>query len=904
VAHYPAAGATPVSVADWSPIVTPAAIRFAFGDERALLLLALIPIIGFMSWRVTWRSRHLRRSVLLLRMGMLGFLIVSLAEPLLSSSGAASTTVFLIDQSTSVTSNRDSSVNAWVQDALAGAGKSDNAAIVAFGGSAQLAAPTGPAAEVNPDWADALDMNGLNPSFTNLESAIALARSLPVGGNRRIVVVSDGAENLGSAQNQVAQAGRDGVPIDVVHVAGAGNDDLRIDSVTAPVAIWQGEQPNVLVGVSTVEPGNAHLDLIVDDVAVAGQDITLPVGLSSYSFTAPELSPGFHSLAVRVSGDAGLDQFSENNTAPLAMIVRSAPRVLLVAPSGSDPSRLSGALTGRGADVTNVSPEHIPVQMSALSAYDAFILDNVPASALQVEQIAGLQEATRTLGKGLIVIGGTSSFGPGQYANTRLEEMLPVTIKVTDGRERQRVALLLVVDHSGSMSYDPLQETSKIEMAKEAMRLAGDALSDGDTIGILSFSDSQDWVYPLTQIAGDVTRQEINAAVSGIKANGGTEIYPALQVGLDAIRNVDADVRHVVLLSDGKSKSGTQDAFVKLVSEAGADRTSVSTIAIGNDSDTPLLEAIAQAGGGRYHFTNRAEEIPQITLEEARSAGAQSVIRGAFQPVQTLPSPIMTGFDPALLPPLDGYDFTEIRPGAQVVLVSHRNDPVLAKWQYGLGRVVAWTPDDGADLASQWSAWEKADQFWAAMLRWTLPDPENRSVSTDVSRDGPDVVLSLNTSADRADNDYVDLSTLHARITGPGGAVTDGIALAESGAGQYQIRIRDAESGAYKLELVDENGAAREDQYGFTLPGSPELLPSHGGEELLSAIANTTNGRMLSLDDPGDVFSAPASQGDVLRTYRPIWTWTVIAALVLFLLELIVRLNGYARLRALRRVAR
>lgn len=881
--------------------MNPAVIQFAFGNERPLLLLALLPIVGFISWRAASRSRHLRRSVLLLRLGMLAALIASLAEPLVSSSGAASTTVFLIDQSASVRSNRDSGVDAWLRDVLASAGKADNAAIVAFGGSAELAAPAGPAAEVNPDWADALDLSSLDPAFTNLESAIALARSLPVGGNRRIVVVSDGAENLGSAQNQVAQAGQDGVPIDVVHVAGAGNDDLRIDSVTAPTAIWQGEQPSVLVGVSTVEPGNAHLELIVDDLVVAGLDPVLSPGLSSYSFTIPELSPGFHSLSVRVSGDAALDQFTENNSAPIALIVRAAPRVLLIAPLGSDPSRLRDALLGRGADVTDTSPEHVPVQMSVLRTYDAFILDNVPAGALQVEQIAGLQEATRTLGKGLIVIGGTSSFGPGQYANTRLEDMLPVTIKVTDGRERQRVALLLVVDHSGSMSYDPLQETSKIEMAKEAMRLAGNALSDGDTLGILAFSDSQEWVFPLTQIAGDATRQEINAAVSGIKANGGTEIYPALQVGLDAIRNVDADVRHVVLLSDGKSKSGTQDAFVKLISEAGADRTSVSTIAIGNDADTQLLQAIAQAGGGRYHFTNRAEEIPQITLEEARSAGAQSVIRGAFQPVQTLPSPIMSGFDPALLPPLDGYDFTEIRPGAQVVLVSHRNDPVLAKWQYGLGRVVAWTADDGADLASQWGSWERVDQFWAAMLRWTLPDPEHRAISTDVSRDGPDVILSLNTSADVSDTDYVDLSTMRARITGPGGAVTDGIALTESAAGQYQIRIRDAESGAYKLELVDRSGAVQNDGYGFTLPGSPELLPAPGGADLLASIATSTNGRLLSLDDPGEVFAAPATDGDILQTYRPIWTWTAILALSLFLLELMIRLNGFARFRSFRR---
>ena len=80
----------------------------------------------------------------------------------------------------------------------------------------------------------------------------------------------------------------------------------------------------------------------------------------------------------------------------------------------------------------------------------------------------------------MIVIGGTASYGPGAYAGTPLEDALPVTVKVTDGRERQRVALLLIIDKSGSMGYDPSNGRGKIEMAKEAARLAAGALAPGD----------------------------------------------------------------------------------------------------------------------------------------------------------------------------------------------------------------------------------------------------------------------------------------------------------------------------------------------------------------------------------------------------------------------------------------
>ena len=867
-----------------------------------LLLLLLVPLIAVVSWKVRDPKAAARRRVVLLRSATLIAVILALTEPLLARNAQATTTIFVVDRSTSVTANADMIAPNWLADALGGAGSNDNAAIVTFGGSAALSVPDTSAESIPHDWADGIDASATDPNFSNIESAVALARTLPVGGNRRIVLISDGAENLGSVQTQAAQAAADGVPVDVLIVPGAASDDLRLDSLTLPAAVWKGEQPNVLVTVSTVTPGPATLNLIVDGAVSDTQQVTLPGGLSTYSFTMPVVGPGFHDVRVSTTADATMDILTANDEASAALIVRDAPNVLLVATSDSDSTRISDALTGSGAHLTTVTPDHVPAQISLLGGYDAFVIDNVPASAFQVEQLAGLQEVTKSLGKGLVVVGGTSSFGPGQYAGTRLEDLLPLTVKVTNGRERQRVALLLIVDHSGSMAYDPLQETSKIDMAKQAMHLAGDALADGDTIGVLEFSDSQDWVFPLTQIDGQATRDALNTAISQIKATGGTEVYPALQVGLDAIRNVDADVRHVVLLSDGKSRSGTEDAFVKLVTEAGQDRTTVSTIAVGNDADTQLLQKIAQAGGGRYHFTNKVEEIPTLTLEEAQNAGAESVIRGRFQAVQTLPSPIMTGFTPDQLPPLTGYDFAEAKPDAQVILVSQRDDPVLAKWQYGLGRVVAWTADDGGDLADQWAAWGRYDEFWANVLRWSLPDPEHSAINLAVNRDGPDLLLALTTNTDASPGDYVDLTGLTARISDLQGTLADNVRLEQTGSGQFQIRIKAGSPGAYQLQMLDSGGNPVGTPLGFVLPNSPELLPSPSGATLMRSIAATTGGRELALDDPGRAFAGSGSGAPAVRLYRPIWSWLVIAALMLFLLELTLRLHGWERVRALKPV--
>ncbi len=867
----------------------------SFARPDALWLLLLVPVMALVGWRLGTRRGRIRRSVLVLRLSTVLLAVLTVAQPLLARAGSGSNTIFVVDLSQSTLAQRDA-VDAWLRSALEGAGTEDRAAIVGFGAGPSLAAPPAGGGDLDPNWRTSVPDDEIDPRYSNIESALALGRALPVGGSRRIVLVSDGAENIGSSADQIAQAGGDGTPIDVLPVPGVGQDDLRIDSLTAPTSIWEGDTPSLVVTVASGASGPATLELLVDGQVVGTQAITAQPGISTYSFPVPPLVAGFHALAVRVSGDGSIDKIAENDLAPSALVVRSAPRVLVVYQAGSDPGRLTGALGREGATVTTVTPDGVPSRLSELGAYDAVILNNVPAGALTIDQVAGLQEAARSLGKGLIVVGGTNSYGPGQYADTELEETLPVTVKVTDGKERQKIALLLIMDRSGSMSYNPLGGLSKIEMAKEAVRAAAGSLAEGDTIGILGFSDSQQWFVNMTVIESQSTRDGIDLAIDSITANGGTEIYPALQIGFDAIRQTDADVRHVILLSDGKSQSGTREAYEQLIAQTVTDRTTLSTIAIGDDADVDLLQAMAAQGGGRYHFTDKPEDIPRVTLAEAQSAGAQSVIRGEFQPIQTLPSPIMTGFDPETLPVLEGYDFSEPKPNAQVILTSARNDPILAKWQYGLGRVVSWTSDDGVDLAAAWSGWTGYDGFWAGMLRWSLPDPDNRPIAIDVARDGPEALVSV--SSNTATGDYVDLTGATATITAPDGTVTDGIPLYQAGPGSYQIRVDAPTAGAYAI-TVDPAGGVPE-LGGFTMPTSPELLPSPDGAALLETMAAQTGGRVLSLDDATTVFDAPGSSGSPLRNYQPVWPYPLAVALLLFVAELALRFRFVERLAAWR----
>jgi hypothetical protein len=351
-----------------------------------------------------------------------------------------------------------------------------------------------------------------------------------------------------------------------------------------------------------------------------------------------------------------------------------------------------------------------------------------------------------------------------------------------------------------------------------------------------------------------------------------------------------------VLLSDGKSSTGTRDSYTKLIEEMQQTGTTLSTIAIGDDADTDLLQYLAEAGGGRYYHAQTPQDIPRLTLQEAQSAGSQSVVRGEFDPIQSEASPIMDGFEPDDLRPLSGYNYTEIKSGAQLVLSSDRDDPILAKWQFGLGRVVAWTADDGVDFANSWQSWDGYGAFWENVVQWALPDPERDAVEVTSERSGSDALITLSSTGDGGD--YVDLSDASVTITGPSGIPSEPLAPYQSAPGEWQLRVANPEAGAYQISVDAGDGSDDIATLStFSIPPSPELKPDPDAAELMKQLADRTGGRTLSLDDPGALFDAPALDGNGVASYRAVWWLPLTFALVAVLGELAYRYNALDRLR-------
>ena len=154
----------------------------------------------------------------------------------------------------------------------------------------------------------------------------------------------------------------------------------------------------------------------------------------------------------------------DNNSDFGLVFTSGKPRVLIIESAPKDVGDLVAALEEHEIQVDVRPPQGMPDSLSDLQNYELLMLSNVPATALTLRQMDLARTYVRDLGGGLIMLGGDQSFGLGGYYKTALEEILPVRSDFEKEKEKPSLAMILVIDKSGSMGGE------KIELAKEAAR--------------------------------------------------------------------------------------------------------------------------------------------------------------------------------------------------------------------------------------------------------------------------------------------------------------------------------------------------------------------------------------------------------------------------------------------------
>jgi uncharacterized membrane protein/NAD(P)H-hydrate repair Nnr-like enzyme with NAD(P)H-hydrate epimerase domain len=805
------------------------------------LLLVLIPL-----WALTLAlPRRLSPprfwASLLLRTALLAALVLALAGPQLVRPADHLATIFLLDRSDSVAPSARGQAEAFVREALGAARPGDQAAVVAFGANALVEQP--PTAERALGPLDATP----DPSRTNIQGALQLGLALlPADANKRLVLLSDGSENAGDARAAALQAAAQGVPIDYVDLRVPSPGEALLAGIAAPASVRQGQEFELVAVVESTVAQPARLRIFGDDALIQEQDVQLQAGENRFSVKVGAQGQGFRRYRAEIEPQA--DGYAQNNRAEALVHVGGAPHVLLVEGQPGEGQPLKDALAAAQVDAELIAPGTLPGDLSALSAYDAVVLINVPARALPPAALESLPAYVRDLGRGLIMIGGDQSFGVGGYARTPIEQALPVSMEVRDQLERPNLALVFILDKSSSMDAchcrGPSRDTDgffggrpKIDIGKEAVVQAVAALNPHDTVGVVAFDENAYLAFPPQR---GPHPDAVQNAIAPIAPKGPTNVYAGLQLAEEALKQIDARVKHAILLTDGWARGGDPLEIARRMHDQGI---TLSVVAEGQGS-APYLQQLADAGGGRYFPVEKIEDVPQIFLQETINAASNALIETPFTPRYALSSPILRGLEHGL-PALYGYNTTTARQTASVALLGPDDAPILAQWQYGLGRAVAWTSDLKGQWARDWVRWPEFPRFAAQLIGWVLPSGPTSGLATELRTQGTQTVLKV-TARDPRGRPAADMD-LHATIVGPQG-FSQAVPLPQVAPGIYQAAIASPPQGTYLVQIAGSRGGQTivQETAGLVVPYSPEYSADRDRTAVLEALAQISSGKRLS----------------------------------------------------------
>jgi Ca-activated chloride channel homolog len=811
---------------------------------------------------------------------------LALAQPSFRVADDATSVVIAVDESASMSPAALGAAQAWIDQSVRTRRTADRVGIVAFGGDVRIVQPLS-----RNDTAPRLpDPSVLNAERTNLADALRVSSGLVRGtSNPRIVLLSDGVATMGELDQALADVGD--VPVDVVSLARMPEGpEVLVEAVQGPQYVRAGETFDGTVLVESTEAAVARLQVSIDGAIASEQDVQLAIGQNRITISPTLLEEGFHPIGIRVVPARDTD--ARNNVAFSYVVVKPKPRVLIIEEREREGASIQDTLRRTQMNVDIRPPEALGT-LPRLNDYAAIILNSVAATSFTLDQQKTLQTYVNQNGHGLVTMGGLTSYALGGYAETLLEEALPVLAKPPEKREGAQIALLLIIDRSASMAIDtPGDGVSKMAMAKEAAILAVGTLNPKDTVGVLVFDRKSDWVVR-PGVIEQLGLRNIEDRIAALQPEGGTDIYQALREGEDVMRAIPADLKHIVLVSDGR---GTEVRYDDLMARMRQDRIGLSTVAIGDDADTDLMPRLARLAQGRYYFTEKIRELPRIITQEAALAKRAALVEGHIVPQFVTSSPILRGIAPNQLPSLTGHIATTPKDTAEVILATDEGAPLLAQWHYGLGRSVAWTSDLSTRWTSAWLNWDQNTRYWEQMLRWAMGPPINRDFRIDVARKGNVAHVSVE---DIQDGRFSDLQALTMTVGLPGGGSSQAD-LRQVAAGRYEATVVADSPGVYEITVAEPSAPrlpGRTESNGFVVPPLAEPVSFAADEQVMRRIASETGGTVVDAQAAGELYrgtrAANASRWD------PIWSIFAVLALVAFVLDVAVRRLRPSTLRAL-----
>lgn len=836
----------------------------SFATPLALLLAIPLFALAIAFWRNGYvnLSRRRGRVALAVRLVLLSAVVLGLAGVGLNLSQSRQAVVVVADLSASDANARSGMqqfVNQIARQRSSGSGSNGNQiGVVAVGRDARVEQPVSPLTSFDGF------QTSIDPNYTNLEDGLSLANAIfPDGYRRRITLLTDGQQNVGDAVATARLVHSLGVRVDVWPVHLSSGPEVLVDGVSIPSQLRPQEHFSISVAVRSTVATTSGLTIYQDNSLALSRQENIHPGENQYVFDQAPLHPGFHTYRVQIT--PAIDTQYQNNSGTAFTLVAGPPKVLVISPTRSEAANVLASLHTTGIHADFQYPADVIPTLSYLQRYSSVVLVDTPADELDPDLVSQLVPYVRDLGQGLVVIGGQESFGMGNYGQTGLEQALPVKMDLPKRKDLPSAAVALVIEN--------LESNSQVNISKQAGKGVIGLLTTQDQILVDDAQGNGHFAVPL-QHAGN--KHAIDQAIDQMQPGDPTSYATDLQAAYNSLKQTNARIKHIILLGDGDAEDSNYETVVKRIRAGGVTISTIATNGLGfNDFQT--MQNIARWGGGRYYRGDNTSGIPNIFLREARTVARSGIIQGRFYPQEISLNPMLR--DIRRVPPLTGYVATTPKPTGEMILVSNKLDPVLAAWQYGLGRSVAWTSDAAGLWTRDWLQAPGANRFWANLVIWSLPSSQAGRLYINASSGQGQGRIAIDTPPALGANPSV---TAH--VLGPDLHSTT-VQLQPSSPGQFRGSFLANTPGSYFV-TADARGVSHAEvgETGLDVSYSAEYRANGSNMPFIRALAAAGGGSVVTQPD-----AAWRNNLAPVLARRSLATWFWLLALLLFPIDIGVR---------------
>ena len=834
-------------------------------------------------------ARFRSNASLFVRLLFAGALIMVLAEPRAVRTRDVVSVVYALDVSDSIGDASVDEALEFVARQVSEKPENDEAGLIVFGGTAAVELPP---RKVFPF--EGVVASQVQRDATNIEQSLSLAAAmLPAENRGRIVLISDGTSTGGSLNRQLDELKSRGIAVDVLPVEYQYDREVWIERLELPQYVKLGEDYEASVVVSALQAGTGTLTLRENGQLIQEAPVEFTAGKNRFSVPINVGEAGYYEYQATIDVPRGQDNLRQNNTVLSFLFVEGEGRILVVTdPAGSDEEwkPLVEALDATERAVEVRTANEFPYDPLSLMPYDCVVWVNTPADAFDEAQLEAMHDSIRDLGTGFLMVGGPNAFGPGGYRRTQIEKALPVSMDVSQKKVLPKGALAIILHTCEFPEGNAWGKKITIQAIK--------VLSEQDEVGVLVFDGgTEEWLFKLTPVSDfEWMVPKINGAAIGDMPS----FAPTMNMAINELKASDAAAKHVIIISDG-DPGAPEPGVLKAFRD---NKITISTVSIfpHGGAEVGLMRQIAEATGGRYYFPSDPNRLPSIFIKEAKTLKRVMIQEKEVTPEQGILSPIMKGVDS--MAPLQGYVLTSLKGGAEPVLQTpigdepdeEENDPILAKWRYGLGATAAFT----SDLSTRWG------RDW---LEWQQYQPLIKQLITNISRVRSPSQLRLWTYASGGDGVLMveDFSPnesfleLAAIVSGPDDR-SETVTLRQVTPRRYQARLPLWGQGRYQV-IVRGAGDGRDETVtgGFIVPYSPEYLRFRSNPIALEEIRARTDGEELKASTPAE---AVFGRRDPKESSNPIFDWFLIGLAILVPVDVAMRriqISPKAILAALRR---